>query len=261
MEANTPQLWDRVWDKPPTDAEHRCNLAREANTIRWRRIRARVEARWSALERLRVIEIGAGTGTNAGLMARCGARVTVLDYSERALARAREFFRANGLRGEFVHADALALPPELGAQFDVSMSFGLAEHFTGASRLEIFRSHLAVVRPGGMALVSVPNAYNLPYRAFKWVAETTRRWKLGVEVPFTRRELEAICAQLGVTEYEFFGDSLITSLQFVNPLRYLRKRLVPPRVPEPTRLRPERGTRWDARWSYATVLVMHQRQE
>jgi hypothetical protein len=133
------------------------------------------------------------------------------------------------------------------------MSFGLNEHFTGPERTQIFRSHLDALRPGGVAIVSVPNARNAPYRASKWVAERTGRWKLGVEVPFTHAELEAICARLGVSDFELFGDSFAYSLQFVNPWAYLRRALG---RPERTRRRPERGTPLDARWSYATVLLM-----
>src|SRR5581483_1372106 len=256
MQPNTPQLWDKVWQHQPSAEEHRYNLALEAHTIRWQRIEKRVGAAFGGFEQLRVIEMGAGAGTNAGLMAQRGAQVTISDYSERALAQAREFFKANDLRAEFVQANALDLPAALREKFDVALSFGLAEHFSGADRVQIFRSHLDALRGGGMAFVSVPNAFNVPYRAFKWVAETTGRWKLGVEIPFTHRELQRICAQLDVTDCEFFGDSFLTSLQFVNPWRYARKRLARPRSFEIARISKEVGTPLDERWSYATVLVM-----
>jgi len=172
------------------------------------------------------------------------------------LAQARAFFQANDLHAEFVLANALDLPPPLREKFDIALSFGLAEHFSGADRVQIFRSHLDALHKGGIAFVSVPNAFNVPYRAFKWVAETTGRWKLGVEIPFTHRELERICAQLDVTDYAFFGDSFLTSLQFVNPWRYARKHLNRPRSFDSSRINQELGTPLDERWSYATVLVM-----
>ena len=127
-------------------------------------------------------------------MAKRGASVTLLDYSPKALAKARELFAANGLEADFAEANALELPEDIRGRFDVAMSFGLNEHFTGAERDGIFKAHLDALRDGGVAIASVPNARNAPYRASKWLAERTGRWKLGVEVPFTRTELEEICA-------------------------------------------------------------------
>ncbi len=256
-EPNTPELWDQIWTAQTSPAEHRDHLAREELSIRWQRIEQRVRARFGGFDRLRVIEIGAGAGTNAGVMAKRGATVTVLDYSDLALARARQFFEANDLQADFVQANALHLPDALLDQFDVAMSFGLNEHFTGAERVQIFQAHLDVLRAGGgVAFVSVPNARNAPYRVSKWLAEKTGRWKLGVEVPFTRDELGSICEQLGVSHAEFFGDSFVYSLQFVNPWPYVRRALRWQRPAPSSRRRRERGTPIDERWSYATVLMM-----
>ena len=254
-EPNTPELWDDIWQGGTSADEHRANVAREELSIRWQRIEQRVGARFGGFENLRVIEIGAGAGTNAAAMAKRGASVTLLDYSPTALDRARELFGANRLEADFVEANALELPDEVSAGFDIAMSFGLNEHFTGAERDGIFQAHLDALRDGGIAIISVPNSRNAPYRASKWLAERTGRWKLGVEIPFTRSELESICERLGVTDYEFFGDSFAYSLQFVNPWPYARRALG--RAPSTkTRHRRERGTPLDERWSYATVLVM-----
>jgi SAM-dependent methyltransferase len=254
-EPNTPELWDNIWKGETSADEHRGTVAREELSIRWQRIEERVLARFGGFEGIRAIEIGAGSGTNAAVMAKRGASVTVLDYSNFALAQARELFDANGLEADFVEANALELPDEVRGGFDIAMSFGLNEHFTGAERVGIFQAHLDALRDGGIAIISVPNARNAPYRASKWLAERTGQWKLGVEVPFTRSELESICDQLGVGEREFFGDSFAWSLQFVNPWPYARRALGRPPSAR-VRCLPERGTPLDERWSYATVLVM-----
>lgn len=253
-EPNTPELWDDIWRAGASADEHRRNVAREELSIRWQRIEERVRARFGGFEDLRVIEIGAGAGTNAAAMAKRGAAVTLLDYSPLALGRARELFAANGLEAEFLEANALELPDAMRGASDIAMSFGLNEHFTGPERIGIFRAHLDALREGGIAIVSVPNARNAPYRASKWVAERTGRWKLGVEVPFTRKELESICGRLGVRNPEFFGDSFAYSLQFVNPVPYARRALG--RASTKMRSQPERGTPLDERWSYATVVLM-----
>jgi 2-polyprenyl-3-methyl-5-hydroxy-6-metoxy-1,4-benzoquinol methylase len=253
-EPNTPELWDDIWRAGTSADQHRANVAREELSIRWQRIEGRVLARFGTFEDLRVIEIGAGAGTNAAAMAKRGAHLTLLDYSPTALQTAQGMFEANGLEAAFIEANALELPDDVRGRFDVAMSFGLNEHFTGAERDGIFHAHLDAVSDGGIAIVSVPNARNAPYRASKWLAERTGRWKLGVEVPFTRDELETICARLGVSEPEFFGDSFAYSLQFVNPVPYARRALGRPSTR--VRRRPEHGTPLDARWSYATVVLM-----
>ena len=252
-DPNTPELWDDIWRSGRSAGDHRRNVASEELTIRWQRIEARMASRFGGFQDLRAIEIGAGAGTNAAIFAKRGAAVTLLDYSPTALQTARELFTANGLEADFVEGNALELPDRVRGQFDVAMSFGLNEHFTGAERIGIFQAHLDALRDGGIAIISVPNARNAPYRASKWLAEKTGRWKLGVEVPFPRSELESICRRLGVTEFEFFGDSFADSLQFVNPWPYARRALG--RQPR-AKTRRERGTPLDERWSYATVLVM-----
>ena len=113
--------------------------------------------------------------------------------AERA-GRARELFEANGLEADFVEANALELPDEVVRWLRrrhvlrPQRALHRAPSATGSSRPTSTPCATA-----GIAIVSVPNARNAPYRASKWLAERTGRWKLGVEVPFTRSELEEIC--------------------------------------------------------------------
>lgn len=102
MHKNTPKLWDKVWEQTPTQAEDQYNLRHEENSIRWQRIEKTILQKFGSFKNLRVIEVGAGAGTNAALFAKQGAKVTILDYSEGALARSREFFNRLDLKAEFV---------------------------------------------------------------------------------------------------------------------------------------------------------------
>lgn len=223
-QRNTAQLWDDVWTRSPSVEKDLYAVAKEERLIRWQRMEAQILSRFSSFEDLAVIELGAGRGTNAALMAGRGARVSVLDYSEIALQRSRKVFENLELPVELVLQDALDLPSELRGKYDVSMSFGLAEHFTGDARHAIIAAHFAVLKPGGLAFISVPNAYNPPYRLYKWITERTGRWTIGEEYPFSRRELESHCTRLGIEEYGFFGDSLWRSKKFLNPLKWFPRR-------------------------------------
>lgn len=286
IQKNTAELWDSVWDKPTTVEKDIYTVAKEERLIRWQRMEAMMLERFGSLEGLSAIEIGAGRGTNAALMAQRGAKVTVLDYSDAALERAQRLFDALDLQVELVNDDALDLPESLRNRFDVSMSFGLAEHFLDARRSGILEAHFDVLNDKGLTFISVPNSRNPPYRLYKWITERTGAWGVGEEYPFTREELENYCAELGIEEYGFFGDSLWRSKRFLNPIKWVprhKKRTATPSRASPT-LKPdaerapaseavngqssrrpgkryhrrlprrESGTSLDARYGYALVL-------
>ena len=254
MKRNTPELWDQVWKSTSSNEQDLFDLIKEENCIRWQRIEEIVLKEFGAFKNLKVIEIGAGTGTNAALMAKRGAKVTILDYSENALKRAHEFFERNGLTAKYIKQDALKLSTEFRCEFDISMSFGLTEHFKGEERININKAHFDVLRNGGLALISVPNKYNLPYRIFKFVAERTGKWGVGEEFPYSRNELSNICQQIGIKEYSFFGDSLIWSFNFINPLKIFRKALKLKENINISTIKKESGTFLDQYLSYALVL-------
>lgn len=253
-EKNTPQLWDRAWEREVSVEQDAYARALEEAGVRWRRTEALVRERLGGFEGARVIELGAGAGTVAASMAGRGASVTVLDYSEKALVRSRQFFERAGIEGDFVEANALDLPERLRGAFDISMSYGLAEHFTGEERERIVGAHLDVLREGGLALVSVPNAANPPYRVYKALAETAGMWNSGEEYPFRRREFEAMMARLGVAEFGFFGDSFAASWKWLSPVRIARKLAKRPDSTDVSRIHREREGALDERWSYALVL-------
>tara|TARA_Y100001968_G_C18783814_1_gene447946 strand:+ start:156 stop:434 length:279 start_codon:yes stop_codon:yes gene_type:complete len=92
MDENTPKLWDRLWDNNIHDYEDQLSIATEEKSIRWNRIKQFVLKEFGSFKNLKTIEIGAGVGTYSALMAREGADVTLLDYSNKALQRSQEFF-------------------------------------------------------------------------------------------------------------------------------------------------------------------------
>lgn len=248
MDDNTPQLWDAIWDKQISATEDRLALKRERDSSRWGQMRERLG---EGLNGLRVVELGAGAGTYAALCADAGAQSTVVDYSTKGLERARAFFAHNGLMVNCVQADLRTLPAALHGTFDVAMSFGVAEHFRGTERRDVCAAHLQALKPGGLAFISVPNAWNPPYRIWKAANELTGRWSLGVEIPFTRSELRAICRELGVREYVFFGDAFADSWEYVRSFKVVR-RLFPHDQASST---PRREVHWyDQYFSYALVL-------
>ncbi len=209
-QVERPTDWDRHWRAEPLDRN--APLA-EARTPRWRAQERIVRERLGGFEGLTAIEIGAGRGLNALLYARAGASVTLLDLSEVALEQARWLFDAHGLPVETVRGDVFDLPQELRGRFDVSMSFGLCEHFVGERRREVVCAHLAPLKPGGIAMIGVPNRLAPVYRLWKGVLTRRGTWPLGTEEPFTAGELSRLVSACGgkplPAAYGSFAASLV----------------------------------------------------
>jgi SAM-dependent methyltransferase len=103
----------------------------------------------------RYIEIGCAPGKMLAWVASVlKAEAAGLDYSEPGIAKCRALFDALGLKVNLYHDDFFNhhLPP---ASFDVVTSFGVIEHFDDAR--PVVQRHLDLVKPGGLALITVPN--------------------------------------------------------------------------------------------------------
>jgi SAM-dependent methyltransferase len=208
-EAERTADWDAQWTSEPLDLEA---PRREARTPRWQTQERLVRERFGAFEGLRAIEIGSGRGLNAYLFAERGARVTLLDQSSVALEQARELFDAGGVPLETIQADLFDLPDELRGEFDLSMSYGLCEHFLGERRLAVVRSHLELLRPGGLALLGVPNRFAPAYRLWTWTLMRRGSWPLGTEVPFSAGELRELAKRAGGEPLEPHYGSFAASI-------------------------------------------------
>ncbi len=103
----------------------------------------------------RYLEIGCAPGKMLAWVASVlKAEVNGLDYSEPGIAKCRALFDALGLKVNLYHDDFFNhhLPP---AFFDVVTSFGVIEHFDNVQ--PVVQRHLDLVRPGGVALIVIPN--------------------------------------------------------------------------------------------------------
>src|SRR5207245_515478 len=102
----------------------------------------------------RVLDFGCGSGENALLLARRGARVAGIDISTSLLAVAVRRFAVNGLPGvaRFVAGSAHDLPLRSGS-IDVVFGIAVLHHLDlDAAAAEIFR----VLTPGGRAIFQEP---------------------------------------------------------------------------------------------------------
>jgi SAM-dependent methyltransferase len=112
--------------------------------------------------RLRILEVGCGTGGIGLYLATQGFKVSAVDreqYDPEALRAARDYSRKTGVALDLHLADATALPFGQAA-FDCVVCSNVVEHLDDAERAlaEIHR----VLVPGGVAFVDFP-LYRSPY--------------------------------------------------------------------------------------------------
>ncbi len=259
--VNDSAQWDRVWAAGSDRLKERLFSAEQIKR----------QAAWSTAMRLlrdvdpkslSTIEIGAGAGTASTIFARMGARVTILDYAPEALTASEDLFRELGLTREPVLADALNPPAALRGKFDVSMSFGLAEHFEDASRIAIIKAHFDMLRPGGLAIITVPNSRCHPYRWWKAKKQRLGTWEWGLEIPFSEEELVSICETIGITDYSIVGSPFLQTLNFVTPFsrwkRSIEKRVLKDRRFDPARIAQEEESWLGHRYGFSITLIGRQ---
>jgi glycosyltransferase involved in cell wall biosynthesis len=191
------RLWDFI-DRLPEDVGVSRNGTRrvvQPHTLEWfleqERDRQETSARcmqdidFPASAGQRVLEIGAGLGTDLVQFAKHGASVTGVDRSVATARLAEQNLRLRGLEGRFAGWDGERLPFD-GDAFDIVYSNGLDNVAAFAPVVaEINR----VLKPGGMAIVVLEAERSLHYWC-DWV------WKLAVSTgDISRQSLGAILAR------------------------------------------------------------------
>ncbi len=165
----------------------------------------------------RVLEVGAGSGQAAVELALAGAHVTVLDYVEPSLGVVARHAEQAGVTLELVLGDAFAMPLATGS-FDVVMHQGLLEHFRNPR--DLLAENLRVLRPGGHAVVDVPQRWHV-YTPVKRSLIAMDRWFAGWETSYTIGELSRQMRDVGFELEARFGDWMSPSFGY----RALRRTL------------------------------------
>ncbi len=167
---------------------------------------------------LRILEVGAGTGRDAVVLARAGAYVVTVDYAVGSLALTVRAARLGEVALRPVGGDALALPFCDGS-FDLVFHQGLLEHFRAPAQL--LAENVRVLRPGGLLVVDVPQRWHY-YTVAKHVLIAAGRWFAGWETQFSPRELENLLERQGLRIVHTYGDWMVPGLWY----RGLRKLLL-----------------------------------
>lgn len=104
---------------------------------------------------MRVLEIGFAPGKLLSFVSKIlDAKVAGLDYSESGVQFARNLFGTLGIAGD-LRCENVFTTTFLYATFDFVYSVGVIEHFDDPG--QIVRCHVELLKPGGTALVLIPN--------------------------------------------------------------------------------------------------------
>lgn len=116
-------------------------------------------AEFQAWKGKEVLEIGCGIGTDSINFARAGAKLTVIELSEKSLEIAKKRFEVFGLTANFILANAEQLSTFLpNHHFDLVYSFGVIHHTPNPSA--VIQEITKLLKPGGELRIMLYSKYS-----------------------------------------------------------------------------------------------------
>jgi SAM-dependent methyltransferase len=172
-------VWDNTWKQDEGEI-----IIRPLDCLVFQKIAGVAE-----LNGKRVAELGCGRGVLSYLLWQRGAEVTLVDFSQEALKLARKLFDSSK-NVEFVYSDLFEF--DSGTTFDLVISSGVVEHFSGPLRYEVIQKHLDLSHDRVIFVVPARPHYNtIRHKKSAVVA------KYGWQRAFSKSELRALIEQSG----------------------------------------------------------------
>jgi hypothetical protein len=188
---NSHLVWDEIWEKSQEEQDVdvlKKDLVSSKKSNTWKRYTEIVERRFGGWKNVISIELGSGMGGHSLMAASEGATVYLLDYSEIALKLAEKRFELLDIKGNFIYGSAFDIDSFKKVDFNLSWSFGTAEHFNGQIRQDFFNLHFDYIISKGLTIISTPYKYSINYRIWMFYALKFKEWNYGLEIPFSKTE-------------------------------------------------------------------------
>lgn len=150
-----------------------------------------------------LIEMGCGSGHLSACLAQKGYRVTLVDFSQTALSKARQTFSKYGLKGNFIQGDLFNLDSSIETH-DFAWNSGVMEHFGDEEIVTLMHNIGRCARKGVLYLV--PNSSSIAYLLMRARLMAKDEWIYGQE--YLRTDYDVILKSLG---YKHIVTSYITT--------------------------------------------------
>jgi len=171
-----------------------------------------------------VLDAGCGDGYGTDLLAQTAARALGADRSVETMTLGANRYQRPNLRYRACELERLA---DLGEQFDVVCNFQVIEHLVDPG--PFLTQARAVLRPGGVLIVTTPNRLNSfvenPYHVHEYVADELAALLRGV---FPQVEMRGVCGNERVMAFERARGAQAGKILRLDPLgvRYLLPRVL-----------------------------------
>lgn len=184
--------WDRLWERTVFTAGLR-RLIPKFDQLLHLYHRAKINNLLGkvSFQKGQILELGCGTGMNSVnlLKDHSFGKVTLVDFSKNALEIARE--NTKNYNVEVLCADIFDL--DLDKTFDLVLSIGLVEHFTGKRRSQAIKVHRQFVKNGGFLMIFVPKK-----SFFSKLLEFINKAQGYKEYPFSDQEIRQLFKKNGL---------------------------------------------------------------
>lgn len=180
---------------------------------------------------LSCIECGCGGGFESALMAKDGARASVLDYSKEAISYAKlvnsRVVKENKIN--FVNKNIFDYHPSI--KYDLAWNCGVIEHYSDKDIVAVLRKMRSLTKKGGQIVTTIPNL--LSPQAIYWMlteGKTSERY-------FTRNKITKLFLKAGlkkikITNFSFWLPAIfpyewaiklskLATINRLNPLVWL----------------------------------------
>lgn len=208
VDMNSQKMWDWQWQSFAKNLYLKINKGVIREILRL--LNGKVKNK-------KILEVGAGSGSDCIALAKKGAKCFALDFSSKALEVCLQLAKQEKIELKTIQADCSKIPFK-DSYFDLVFSVGLLEHFK--EPLPVIQEQIRVLKRGGFLIIDVPQKYNL-YTLVKHLKMWLGRYPLDWETQYSVNDFKKIAKILNLDIVRFYGRDTALGQKLSSRVRYL----------------------------------------